>query len=176
MNSLYDIMKPRIHESSFIAKSAVIIGNVTIGKNCGIFPNAVIRGDENSIKIGDGSNVQDCCVIHCDEDHSVKIGKNVSIGHGAIVHGATIGDNCLIGINVTILNGAKIGNGSTIGANALVTTKMEVPENSLVLGIPGKVIKQDKKFYEMSQINAEAYRRIAKEHLNGKHQRYESTD
>lgn len=173
---MHETIKPKIDKTCFIAKSAVIIGNVTIGKNCGVFPNAVIRGDENSIKIEEGSNIQDCCVIHCDKDHSVKIGKNVSIGHGAIVHGSTIEDNCLIGINVTILNGAKIGRGSIIGANALVTTDMNVPENSLVLGVPGKVIKQDKKFYETARLNAETYQRIAKEHLEGKHQSYNGTD
>ncbi len=74
-----------IHKSSFIAPSAIIIGNVTIGENCGVFPNAVIRGDENSIVIGDGSNIQDCCVIHTDAEHQVKIGKNVTIGHAAIM-------------------------------------------------------------------------------------------
>ena len=169
-------MKPKIHPSSYVAKSAIIIGKVTIGKNCGVFPNAVIRGDENTIKIDDGSNVQDCCVIHCDQEHSVKIGRNVSIGHGAIIHGATIEDNCLIGINATILNGAKIRKGSVIGANAVVTADMEVPENSLVLGVPGKVVKQDKKFVEMALFNAENYQRIAKEHLDRKHIAYDDTD
>ncbi|MDH7516909.1 MAG: gamma carbonic anhydrase family protein [Candidatus Thermoplasmatota archaeon] len=162
-------MKPDIHKSSFVAKTAVIIGNVKIGKNCGIFPNAVIRGDENSIKIDDGSNIQDCCVIHCDREHSVRIGKNVSLGHGAVIHGATIGDDCIIGINATVLNGAEIGRGTIIGANALVTTDMKVPENSLVLGIPGKIIKQDKKFAEMARSNAEIYQKLAKEHMQGKH-------
>lgn len=169
-------MKPEIHKSSFVAKTAVIIGDVKIGKNCGVFPNAVIRGDENSIKIDDGSNVQDCCVIHCDKEHGVNIGKNVSLGHGTVIHGATIGDNCLIGINATILNGAKIGSGSIIGANALVTTDMEVPENSLVLGVPGKIIKQDKKFIEMARSNAKTYQKIAKEHLEGKHLVYKVKD
>ena len=169
-------MKPEIHKSSFVAKTAVIIGDVKIGKNCGVFPNAVIRGDENSIKIDDRSNVQDCCVIHCDEGHSVKIGKNVSIGHGVVIHGATIGDDCLIGINATILNGAKIGRGSIVGASALVTTDMVVPENSLVLGVPGKIIKQDKKFIEMARSNAETYQKIAKEHLEGKHPVYNTKD
>ena len=98
---------PKIHKSSFIAPNAVIIGNVTIGKNCGVFPNAVIRGDENSIVIGDGSNIQDCCVIHTDAEHQVKIGKNVTIGHAAVIHGATIVDDCLIGIHATVLNGAQ---------------------------------------------------------------------
>lgn len=162
-------MKPKVHESSFVDKKAVIIGNVKIGKNCGIFPYAVIRADRNSIEIDDGSNVQDCCVLHVDAEHKTKIGKNVSIGHAAVVHGATIGDNCIIGINSTILNGAKIGSGSIIGANAVVTTNMEVPENSLVLGIPGKVVKQDKKYMEQSRKNAEIYKKIAQDHKNGKY-------
>ncbi len=165
-------MKPDIHNSSFIAKTAVIIGDVTIKKNCGVYPCAVIRGDKNSIIIDEGSNVQDCCVIHVDKEHNVKIGKNVSIGHAAVIHGATIENNCLIGINSTILNGAKIGKGSIIGANALVTTDMEVPENSLVLGVPGKIIKQDEKFCEIARLNAETYQKLSKEHLEGKHPVY----
>jgi len=169
-------MKPDVHKSSFVAKTAVIIGNVKIGKNCGVFPNAVIRGDENSIEIDDGSNVQDCCVIHCDKKHSTRIGKNVSLGHGAIIHGATIGDDCLIGINATILNGAEIGRGSIIGANALITTDMKVPENSLVLGVPGKIIKQDKKFADMARSNAETYQKLAKEYLEGKHPVYNAKE
>src|SRR4030042_6686445 len=108
-------MNPEIHDSTFVHETAVIIGNVKIGKNCGVYPYAVIRGDENTIEIGDGTNVQDNCVIHCDVDHPVKIGKNVSLGHCSIVHGATIEDECLIGINSTVLNGAKIGKGSIIG-------------------------------------------------------------
>ena len=165
-------MKPEVDKSSFIADTAVIIGDVTIGKYCGVFPNAVIRGDQNPITIGSGSNVQDCCVIHTDEEHIVKIGRNVSIGHGAIVHGAVIEDDCLIGINATILNGARIGRGSIIGAGALVTTGMKVPEDSLVLGVPGKVVKQDKKFSKMTLKNAETYQKISKTHLEGKHAIY----
>ncbi|KYK30640.1 MAG: gamma carbonic anhydrase family protein [Thermoplasmatales archaeon SG8-52-3] len=166
-------MKPEIHKTCFVAKTAVIIGNVKIGKNCGIYPGAVIRGDENSIVIEDGSNVQDCCVIHCDLDHSVKIGKNVTIGHCAMIHGATIEDDCLIGIHSTILNGAKIGKGSIIGANALVREYMEVPENSLVVGVPGKVMKQDKTIREKARINAAEYRRISKSHIEKKHMSFE---
>jgi len=113
-------------------------------------------------------------VIHTDKEHEVKIGKNVSIGHGAIVHGAIIEDDCLIGMNVTILDGAKLGQGSVIGANALVKNNMNVPENSLVLGIPGKIIKQDEKFREMARLNAEIYQKLSKEHLEGKHQIYDT--
>ncbi len=162
----------KIDRSSFIASSSVIIGDVTIGKNCGIYPYAVIRGDQNSIEIGDGSNVQDCCVIHVNNKNPVKIGKNVSIGHLAMIHGATINDECLIGINATVLNGAKIGSGSVIGANALVTEGMDVPKNSLVLGVPGKVIKQDEGLLEMIRSNAETYKKLSQEHLQGKYPVY----
>ncbi|MCK5261828.1 MAG: gamma carbonic anhydrase family protein [Thermoplasmatales archaeon] len=157
----------RIHKTSFVAKSAVIIGDVTIGKNCGVYPQAVIRGDENSIEIGDGSNVQDCCVIHVDKGHCVKIGKNVSIGHTAMIHGAIIGDECLIGIHATVLNGAKIGYGSIIGANALVTENMEIPKNSLVLGVPGKIVKQDESFLKEARKNAETYKILSQKHRQG---------
>ena len=160
---------PKIHNSSYISKSAVIIGDVKIGKNCGVFPNAVIRGDQNPIVIEDGSNIQDCCVIHTDKEHSVKIGKNVSIGHGAIVHGATISDNCLIGMNVTILNGALIEEGTIIGANALIKTDDIIPSNSLVVGIPGKVVKQDKNFNKIILKNAETYKEISRNYINGKY-------
>ena len=104
-------MKPEIHESSFVAKSAVIIGDVKIGKNCGVYPYAVIRGDQNSIRIDDGSNVQDCCVIHTNKDYKITIGKNVSLGHGSIVHGANVEDNVIVGMHATVMNGCKIGNG-----------------------------------------------------------------
>lgn len=165
-------MKPEIDESSFIEKTAVIIGKVTIGKNCGVFANAVIRGDQNSITIDDGTNIQDCCIVHVNDQHPVKIGKNVSIGHGAIVHGATIEDACLIGMNSTILNGAKIGQGSIIGANALVKTNMEVPEYSLVLGVPGKIIKQDKEFRNTAIKNAETYQKLSQEYKSGQYTYY----
>ena len=164
-------MKPIIHESTFVDKTAVIIGNVRIGKNCGVYPYAVIRGDENLIEIDDGSNVQDCCVIHVDAEHKTKIGKNVSIGHLAMIHGATINDECIVGIHATILNGAKIGSGSIIGANAVVTTDMVVPENSIVLGIPGKIIKQDAQFREKARLNAEIYQKLSKEHKERKYPR-----
>ena len=156
-----------IHTSSFIAPSAVILGNVTIGKNCGVYPHAVIRGDENSIDIGDGTNVQDCCVIHVNSEHKVKIGRNVSIGHLAMIHGATIEDDCLIGIHATILNGAKIGSGSIIGAGALVTADTEIPKNSLVIGIPGKVVKRDEGFIDTIRKNAEVYKKLAQKHKQG---------
>ena len=163
---------PKIDKSSFIAPTAVLIGDVTIGKHCGVYPHAAIRGDENSIEIGDGSNVQDCCVIHVNNKYPVKIGKNVSIGHLAMIHGATIEDECLIGINATVLNGARIASGSVIGANALVTAGAEIPKNSLVLGVPGKVIKRDEGLMEMIRSNAETYKKLSQNHLQGKYTAY----
>ena len=161
-------MKPVVDETSYIAPTATIIGNVRIGKNCCIFPGAVIRGDENTITINDGSNVQDCCVIHVDKHHKANIGRNVTLGHGAIIHGATIEDNCIIGMHSTILNGAVIGKGSIIGANALVTTDMVVPPNSLVLGIPGKIVKQDKIYEEQAIENARVYQKLTEEYKKNK--------
>jgi carbonic anhydrase/acetyltransferase-like protein (isoleucine patch superfamily) len=164
----------KIHSSSFVAPTAIIIGDVIIGKNCGVFPNAVIRGDENTIVIGDGSNVQDCCVIHTDEEHQVKIGKNVSIGHAAVIHGATISDDCLVGIHATVLNGAQIGPGSIIAACALVTEDMVVPEHSLVLGVPGKVVKQDSGYITMIRKNAEIYQKLSLKHKQKAYEVYSS--
>ncbi|UCD14026.1 MAG: gamma carbonic anhydrase family protein [Thermoplasmatales archaeon] len=165
---------PQIHETTFVAKSAIVIGNVIIGKNCGIYPQAVIRGDLNSIEIGDGSNIQDCSVIHTDEDYCVKIGKNDSIGHAAVIHGAIIGDDCLIGIHATVLNGAKIGSGSIIGANALVTANMKVPKKSMVMGVPGKIVKQDESFPNLARKNAEEYKKLSLKHRQGKFLFYKS--
>ncbi|MCD6473293.1 MAG: gamma carbonic anhydrase family protein [Thermoplasmata archaeon] len=155
-----------IGERTYIAKSARIIGDVKIGEECSIWENAVIRADLNRIEIGDGSNVQDCCVLHVSPEHGIKIGKNVSVGHGAIVHGAVIEDDCIIGINSTILDGCRIGKGSVIAANAIVPPETKIPPNSLVAGVPAKIIKQGEEFAEMAQKNAEIYRNLAKRYLN----------
>ncbi|MFA5101932.1 MAG: gamma carbonic anhydrase family protein [Candidatus Thermoplasmatota archaeon] len=165
---------PKIHPSSFISPYACIIGNVRIGKNCGVFPHAVIRGDENAIVIDDGSNIQDCCVIHTDTDYQVHIGKNVTIGHAAVIHGATIGDDCLIGIHATVLNGAQIHSGSIIGACALVTEKMVVPAHSLVLGVPGKIVRNDPSFVATIRTNAKVYQSLSQKHRQGTYPAYRS--
>ena len=155
-----------IGEGTYIAKSARIIGNVKIGKNCSVWENAVIRADLNRIEIGDGSNVQDCCVLHVSSEQEIKIGKNVSIGHGAIVHGAIIEDDCIIGINSTILDGSHIGKGSIVAANAIVPPDTKIPANSLVAVVPARIIKKDEKLIEIAKKNAEIYRNLAKKYLN----------
>jgi carbonic anhydrase/acetyltransferase-like protein (isoleucine patch superfamily) len=129
----------KIHDTAFIAPGAVVLGDVTVGEDVGIWYNATVRGDRGSIVIGKGSNVQDNAVVHMDDNFPVTIGENVTIGHGAIVHGCTIGDNCLVGMGAIIMNGAHIGANCIVGAGALVTQGTEVPDNSLILGNPAKI-------------------------------------
>lgn len=134
--------KPKIGKHTFLAQSSDIIGEVTIGDECGIWFGAVIRGDENSIKIGNETNVQDNVVFHVDREHNVEIGDGVTIGHGAIIHGCKIEDECLVGMGAIILNGAKIGKNTMIAAGTLVSQNKDIPEGVLVMGVPGKVIRK----------------------------------
>ena len=166
-------MKPQIGENCYVDESAVLIGDVVLEKGCSVWPGAVIRADLNPIRIGEGSNIQDNCVIHVSKDHSTTIGKNVSMGHNAMVHGATVGDNVIIGINSVVLDGATIGDGSVIGAGAVVKAGAVIPPYSLVVGIPGKVLREgDRSLLEMTVPNAETYHRLRDEHIAGKHSRY----
>lgn len=135
-------LTPEIHEESFIHSSAQIIGNVKIEKQVNIWPGVVLRGDVSPIQIGELTNIQDNSVLHGDYDMPVILGKRVTVGHGAIVHGCTVNDGCLIGMGAIILSGAVIGEGCIIGAGALVGEGKVIPPHSLVVGIPGKVIKE----------------------------------
>lgn len=126
----------------FIAPGAIVLGNVTLGEDVGIWYHATVRGDRASIVIGKGSNVQDNTVVHGDPEHPVVIGQNVTIGHSAVIHGCEIGDNSLIGMGAIIMNGAKIGKNCIVAAGALVTQNTQIPDNSLVLGNPGKVKRE----------------------------------
>ena len=140
--ALEDI-SPRIHpDAGWIAPTALLIGDVEVGPEAGIWFGVVARGDIEIIRIGARSNVQENCVLHTDKGFPLTIGANVTIGHSAIVHGCTIGDNSLIGMGATILNGAVIGRNCLIGANALVTEGKVIPDNSLVLGAPAKVVRE----------------------------------
>jgi len=131
-----------IHPSVFIADGAILRGKVSLAEDVSVWFNAVLRGDVDSISIAARSNVQDGAVIHCDPGFPCKIGEEVTIGHAAVVHGATIGSRVLIGIRAVVLNGAMVGEGSIIGAGAVVTEGANIPPNSLVVGVPGKVIRQ----------------------------------
>jgi carbonic anhydrase/acetyltransferase-like protein (isoleucine patch superfamily) len=132
---------PSIHRTAFVHPAAVVIGDVTLGARVSVWPTAVIRGDSDAIRIGDDSNVQDGTVVHVDHGVPTTIGRRVAIGHRAIVHGATVEDDCLIGMGSILLNGVRVGSGSIIGAGAVCTEGMVVPPNSLVLGVPGRVIR-----------------------------------
>jgi len=133
---------PVIPDSCWVAATASIYGDVVLGERCSVWPSAVIRGDINSIRIGDETNIQDGAIVHLADDFGAVIGKRVTVGHGAIVHACEVGDDCLIGMQATILDGAKIGRECVIGAHALVTQGMVVPDGSMVLGVPGKVVKE----------------------------------
>ncbi|CDZ50124.1 MULTISPECIES: gamma carbonic anhydrase family protein [Neorhizobium] len=125
----------------WLAPDATIIGKVELGEDVGIWFGSVLRGDNEPIVVGKGSNIQEGVMIHTDPRYPVTIGENCTIGHHAIIHGCVIGDNSLIGMGATILNGAKIGRNSLVGANALVTEGKEFPDNSLIVGSPAKVMR-----------------------------------
>jgi len=133
---------PTANGEYFIADNAVVIGSVTLENNASIWFNAVVRGDANTITIGENSNIQDSCVLHVDDTYSLAIGRDVTVGHKVMLHGCIIGDECLIGINAVILNGAVIGKNCLIGANALITENKHIPDGSVVMGSPGRVVRQ----------------------------------
>lgn len=152
---------------SWIAPSAAVIGNVNVGADVGIWFGAVIRGDNEPITIGNRTNIQENTVIHTDPGYPAVIGEGCTIGHRAMIHGCRIGSNSLIGMGATILNGAVIGNNCLIGAGALITEGKTIPDNSLVMGAPGKVVRElDDNAVAMLKASAEHYvvnaRRFAK--------------
>ena len=131
------ITKPKLDESILVCHGAAIVGDVTLGKHVSVWYNAVLRGDEGAITVGDNTNIQDRAVMH----EETTVGAGCTIGHGAIVHGCTVGDNVLIGMGAIVLNGAKIGDNCIVGAGALVTGKMDAPAGSMILGSPAKVVR-----------------------------------
>ncbi|MEG2246187.1 MAG: gamma carbonic anhydrase family protein [Peptostreptococcaceae bacterium] len=138
----YKGKEPQIDSSVFIAETACIIGDVKIGKNANIWYNAVIRGDENSISIGENTNIQDGTVIHIEYNCETLIGKNVTVGHKALIHGCKIGDNTLIGMGSIVLGGAEIGECTLIGAGSLIPPNKKIPSGVLAMGSPAQVIRE----------------------------------
>ena len=138
----FDKSKPVFYETNFIAPIATVIGNVILEEDASVWFNVVIRGDNDPIVIGKKSNVQDGSVLHTDPGAPLNIGQGVTVGHKVMLHGCTISNNSLIGINSTILNHAKIRENSIVGANSLITEGKEFPENSLILGSPAKLIRE----------------------------------
>lgn len=133
---------PEIDEAAWIAPNATVIGRVRLGAEVGIWYSAVLRGDLEQITVGARTNIQDGCVLHADPGFPLTVGSGVSVGHNAILHGCTVGDDVLVGMGATVLNGAVIGEGSLIAANALIPEGAVIPPNSLVAGVPGKVRRE----------------------------------
>jgi carbonic anhydrase/acetyltransferase-like protein (isoleucine patch superfamily) len=134
-------LTPSIADDCFIAPSADLIGQVTLANNSSVWFNCVLRADNEPISVGENSNIQDGSILHVDPGFPINIGRNVTVGHKVMLHGCTIGDESLIGMNAVILNGSKIGKNCLIGANALVTENTEIPDGSMALGAPAKVVK-----------------------------------
>jgi carbonic anhydrase/acetyltransferase-like protein (isoleucine patch superfamily) len=146
-----------IHPTAFISPHAYVHGTVVIGTDSSVWPMVVVRGDKGVISIGARCNVQDGSILHADPDAYLTIGDDVTIGHGAIVHGCTVGDEVLIGMGAVILNHAQIGSGCIIAARALITEGMVVPPGSLVMGIPGKIRPLRDDQLERIRLNAQSY-------------------
>ncbi|MBH2018916.1 MAG: gamma carbonic anhydrase family protein [Burkholderiales bacterium] len=137
-----DDLKPAIHASAWVADSAQVMGHVTLAEDSSVWFGVVVRGDTDTITVGKGSNIQDNSVLHADHGMPLVIGENVTVGHQVMLHGCTIGDGSLIGIQAVVLNGAKIGKNCLVGAGALVTEGKEFPDGCMILGSPAKVVRQ----------------------------------
>lgn len=163
-----DGIAPEIGEGVWVAPDANIIGKVVLEASANVWFGVTMRGDNEEIRVGAGSNVQENCVLHTDMGFPLTIGANCTIGHKAMLHGCTIGEGSLIGMGATILNGAKIGKGCLIGAGALVTEGKEIPDGSLVMGAPGKVVRTlGEAARERLLKSAEGYRRNAARFAKG---------
>mgnify|MGYP000698074722 CR=1 FL=1 len=161
------IKTPKIHETAFVADGAKIIGDVILSENSSIWYNTVCRADINQIIIGKRSNIQDNSVIHLENDQGVIVGNDVTVGHNAIIHGCSIADGALIGMGAIIMNGAVIGKGAVIGAGAVVKEDMVIPDFSLVVGVPGKIVKTlSPETYDENVKWAAKYVKLANVHRN----------
>lgn len=134
-------MRPKIHPSAFIASTAAVMGDVSLGEDASVWYNAVLRGDMAPIVIGAQSNIQDGTIVHVDEGVPCTVGQRVGVGHRVILHGCTIGDDCLIAMGSVLLNRVAIGSGSVVAAGAVIPEGMQVPPRSLVMGVPGRIIR-----------------------------------
>jgi carbonic anhydrase/acetyltransferase-like protein (isoleucine patch superfamily) len=131
-----------VHPTAFIAPGAVVVGDVTLGEQASVWFNATLRGDVEALRVGPRSNIQEGCILHADPGYPTVIGADVTVGHGAVVHGARVGDNCIVGIRAVLLNGSVVGENSIVGACALLTEGKVYPPNSLILGMPARVVRE----------------------------------
>ena len=156
---------PRDEGAAFVAGNAVVVGDVTLQPGSTVWYGAVIRGDEGPITIGENTNIQDNAVLHCDPGSHILLGRDVTVGHGAIVHGAEVGDGSLIGMHATLLDGCRVGRGCIIGAGALVPEGKVIPDGTVAVGVPARVVKDAAE----AQTAAAGYNAIAYVHLGREH-------
>ncbi len=156
---------PQISESAFVAETAAVIGDVTIGEHANIWYGAVLRGDEGPLRIGNRTNIQDNATVHTNHEYQVIIGEDVTVGHNAIVHGCTVGDGTMIGMGAVVLNGAVIGKGCLIAAGALIKEREVIPDGSLCVGVPAKIIRTLNEEAKANILeNAEMYVKLGQEY------------
>lgn len=168
---------PEVHPTAFVAPSADLVGDVEIGAEASVWYGCVLRGDIAPIRVGAGTNIQDLTVVHVDLGRPTLIGEQVGIGHRAIVHGCAIDDDCLIGMGAIVLSGAVIGRGSLIAAGAVVTEGTEVPAGSLVVGVPGRVVRQvDERLRSRMERTVSEYQALKEGHRSGRWRRPGKTD
>jgi carbonic anhydrase/acetyltransferase-like protein (isoleucine patch superfamily) len=159
---------PQVDATAYVDPSAVVEGQVRLGPRSSVWPLAVLRGDEDAIHIGEDSNIQDGVVIHADPGLPVQLGNRVTVGHRAVVHGAQVDDDCLVGIGAILLNGVHLGAGSVVGAGAVLPEGMQVPPGSVVLGLPGRVVRPvSDRLRRRIQHSADSYVRRARERSEG---------
>ena len=164
----FDGKQPQVAATAWVADSAQVMGAVTLHANASVWFGSVIRGDTETIEIGEGSNIQDGSVLHADHGKPLVVGKHVTVGHMVMLHGCTIGDESLIGIGAVVLNGAKIGKHCLVGAGSLVTEGKEFPDGSMIMGCPAKVVR------ELSPAQIEGLRQSARHYVENAHQ-FQST-
>ncbi|MBS1991838.1 MAG: gamma carbonic anhydrase family protein [Cyanobacteria bacterium SZAS LIN-3] len=171
MPTLYKLQdkSPQVDASVFVAPTACLIGEVVVHQDASIWFHTVIRGDINSVVIGSGTNIQDGCLLHVTNTHPLKVGERVTVGHGAILHGATIESDCLIGMGSIILDGALIGAHSVVAAGSIVAPGSQIPPGSLVMGVPGKVVREatskDREMIDRGWSNYVGYRQSFRDQL-----------
>lgn len=157
---------PALHPSARAAESAALVGDVALDEGASVWYGAVLRGDEDAVRVGAGANIQDNAVVHCDHGFPARIGRDVTIGHGAVVHGCTVEDGCLVGMGAVLLNGCVVGAGSMVAAGALVTQNAVIPPGSLAMGSPAKVTRplRPEELRSLAE-SAALYRALAQEQL-----------
>jgi carbonic anhydrase/acetyltransferase-like protein (isoleucine patch superfamily) len=161
----FEGIAPRVAPGAFVAPGAVLVGDVTLGEGSSVWYNAVVRADREAVRIGRFTNVQDNCTLHADPGYPAVLGNHVTVGHGAVVHGATVEDEALIGIGATVLNGAVVGRGSVVGVGAVITEGTQIPPGVLALGLPARVVRG----LTPEELEANRRRAVSYAELAGRH-------